>query len=124
MENPVWGITIDALIALEKNPAVTTREWQQSKLISFVADALAISKETGYDFQPLPLTSGTGVYCMFQADGAPKPKPGESIPNSHLTGGLKAWKGCIVIMRIVSADVTSPEYREAFETLVSGITKM
>lgn len=122
MENPVWAITIDVLIAQENDPAITTREWQQNKLISFVAGVLADSKQTDYDFQPLP--GGSGVYCVFQAAGAPKPKPGETIPNTHLTGGLKAWKGCVVITRILSADTTSPEYQEALETFATGIKKV
>lgn len=124
MENPVWNIRIDALVARESDPRVTDREWQQSKLMTFVAEALSIAEESDYRFHPLPALSGTGIYCVFTAHGAPDPPPGENVPGSRYTGGLKAWPGCVVIFRIISGDASSPEYQEAVQVFTHSFTKL
>ena len=120
MENPVWRINIQALIAADRSPQVTQREWQQSKLISFVSKAMTVANETDYNFQPLSLSQGTGIYCQFSAGGK---EPGSGDAEVYLTGGLKAWPGTVVIFRIVSDDVKSDEFREAFSVFTQSFVE-
>lgn len=114
MENPVWGISITAFLITDRERPITTTEWQRNELISRVANALSQAKEPDYNIQPLHPVSGTGVFCIF-TDGTYKRvedlPPGEYL---HLTGGIRSWRGCFVFFQIMSNDLTSPEYREAF----------
>jgi hypothetical protein len=123
MENPVWDIHIQGLVAAERDPNITKRAWQEDKLVTFVATAMQLAKEDDYTFHPLPVESGSGVYCLFTAQDATPPKPGEKNSGSYFTGGLKAWPGCVVIFRIVSPDKSSPEYQEAMDLFSYYVTK-
>jgi hypothetical protein len=120
MENPVWGIDMQALIAADRAPQVTQREWQQSKLISYVSKAMTVANETDYNFRPLTLSQGTGIYCQFSAGGK---ESGSGDAEVYLTGGLKAWPGTVIIFRIVSNDVQSDEYREAFSVFTQSFVE-
>ena len=114
IENPVWQISITAIVAAESDPKITTTEWQQNMLISECADALSQSKEGDYKFKPLGTKNGTGTYCIFTDSTL---KKGDSIPAGeyiNMTAGVKAWPGCLVFFKIMSNDVSSDEYREAF----------
>jgi hypothetical protein len=120
MENPVWPITIAAFIIAEADPAIVTNEWQRNHLI---ASALPDAKEKDYHFQPLHPVSGSGVLCVF-TDG--RYKSVDELPAGeflHLTGGVKAWRGCYVFFQIMSNDITSPEYLEALELFQTSFTK-
>ncbi len=123
MENPVWGIVIYAIVANDKNPAVTRREWQQSKLIEHMSQHVARASESDYAFKPFTPLKGTGLYCAFSAFGADKggePPPGET---THVTGGIKAWPGAVVLFQIFSNGVTSQEYHEAFDLFSWSFTE-
>jgi hypothetical protein len=123
MENPVWPINITAFIIAERDPAITTAEWQQNQLISRVADALPQAKEQDYNFQTLHPSSGTGVFCVFTDSTYKKPQDlplGEFL---NLTGGVKAWRGCFVFFQIMSNGTTSSEYQEAFQLCEKSFTK-
>lgn len=123
MENPVWPISITAFIIAERDPAITTTDWQQNQLISRVASALAQAKEQDYNFQTLHPSSGTGVFCVFTDSTYKKPQDlplGEFI---NLPGGVKSWRGCFVYFQIMSNDIKSPEYQEAFQLFEQSFTK-
>lgn len=123
MENPVWGISITAFLISDREHPLTTTDWQRNELISRVAGAFAQAKEADYNIQPLHPVSGTGVFCVF-TDGTYKRvedlPPGEFL---HLTGGVRAWRGCFVYFQIMSNDLTSPEYQEAFGLFETSFTQ-
>ena len=123
MENPVWDISMQALLAVERDPNVTKRSWQENRLVSFIAHALQLSQEDDYVFQSLPVSSGSGVYCVFTAQGAQALKPGERASGSHYTGGLRGWPGCVLVFAIISPDKTSPEYQEAIDVFSQHVTR-
>jgi hypothetical protein len=115
LDNPVWGIEIFAIVASERDPAVTTREWQESMLINHIAQHLSRARETDYGFKRLTPAKGTGIFCTFTSLGAGQvaaPQPGLS---THVTGGIKTWPGRVVLFHIFSNGVTSAEYQEAFD---------
>jgi len=122
MENPVWQISITAFLISDREHPLTTAEWQRNELISRVASALSQAKEADYNLRPLHPDSGTGVFCVF-TDGTYKRvedlPPGEFL---HLTGGIKAWRGCFVFFQIMSNDLTSLEYQEAFGLFETSFT--
>lgn len=123
MENPVWPIAITAFIIAEADPAIVTEEWQRNQVISRIASALPDAKEKDYNFELLRPVSGSGVFCVFtdaRYKAVAELPPGEYL---HLTGGVKAWRGCYVFFQIMSNDLTSPEYQEAFQLFVSSFTK-
>jgi hypothetical protein len=123
MENPVWDISIMGLIALEPDKSINQRAWQENKLVTFIASAMQLSREDDYTFHPLPVDKGSGVFCVFTAQGATPPRPGEKVSGACYTGGLKAWPGCLVIFRIISPDKSSPEYQEALDFFSYSVTK-
>jgi hypothetical protein len=123
MENPVWPIALTAFIIAEADPAIVTEEWQRNELISRVAGALADAKEKDYNIQPFHPVSGTGVYCVFTDARYKKAADLPAGEYMHLTGGVKAWRGCYVFFQIMSNDLTSPEYREAFQLFETSFTK-
>jgi hypothetical protein len=123
MENPVWGIVINALVVAESDPSVMRTEWQQNKLITFVGDSLSISKEKDYIFRPLNPDSGSGVFCTLSAEGADESRPAEPGAATRLTGGLRAWPGRVVVFRITSSSLKSEEYLEAFNIFRTGLSK-
>lgn len=112
MENPVWQIAVNALIFPEEDPANTTAEWQQNRLITYVADALSIAAEKDYNFRPLYPRRGSGTYVIFTdprvLSGRPLP-PGEY---AHLVGGVKAWRGTTIVFQILTNSVKTPEFEE------------
>jgi len=114
MENPIWGISISATVTPTTEADIQSSEWQQNLIVSFCADALSQSAEKDYKFKALEPKQGTGTYCIFTDARLANKK--ESIPKgefAHMTGGVKALKGCIVVFQVMSNDVTSEEYREA-----------
>lgn len=123
MENPVWGIGIFVIIASEPEPAVTTRTWQQSTLISHIAQHMSRARESDYVFKPLTPIKGTGIYCVFSAvepGEVVEPGPGQS---THVTGGIKAWPGRVILFHIFSNGVKSEEYQEAFDLFSWSFTE-
>jgi len=123
MENPIWPIAITAFIIADSNPAVVTEEWQRNEVISRIASALPDAKEKDYNFQPLHPVSGTGVFCVFTDARYKRVADLPAGEYMHLTGGVKAWRGCYVFFQIMSNDLTSPEYLEAFQLFETSFTK-
>jgi hypothetical protein len=121
MENPVWEISIIARVAPEPDPKCTTSEWQEQHLVTIMADALSQSKEMDYNFKPFKTKSGaTGTYCIFTDPTLKKGEPHKPNDYVNMTGGLKASRGYVVAFKIMSNDVNSPEYREAFALFTDG----
>ena len=115
LDNPVWGIQIQVVIAYRNEKAITTRQWQESKLIEHMAEVLSRAREDDYLFQPLSPTKGTGIYCTFSAPALDAGHAPEEIDVPYLTGGVKTWPRCVVLFKIQSRDLKSPEYQEALE---------
>ncbi len=123
MEDPVWPIAITALIVAASDPAITTEQWQRNELISRIAPTLPDAKETDYNIKPLHPASGSGVFCVL-TDG--RYQRVEDLPVGeymNVTGGVKAWRGCFVYFAIMSNNVTSPEYQEAFQLFQTSFTQ-
>lgn len=112
MENPVWEIRVSVLIFPEEDPANTTAEWQQNRLITFVADALSIAAEKDYNFKPLHPEKGSGTYVIFTD---PRVATGEPLPPeefANLVGGVKAWPGTTIVFQILANSLETPEFEE------------
>lgn len=123
MENPVWGIVIYAIVAADPDPAVTTWAWQQSKLVGHIAQHLSRAQESDYAFKPLTPIKGTGIYCVFSAPGAEQEGPVGPGLATHVTGGIKAWPGRVILFHIFSIGVKSEEYVEAFDLFSWSFTE-
>ena len=124
MENPVWEITVSAVVAMESDPEITTSEWQRNFLIGRLADVLPDAREADYNFKPFNPRSGTGLYCVFtDADlkEGDRPAPGTF---RHLTGGIKAWPGGGVFFVIMSNSIRTPEYQEILSVFRDSFQKM
>ncbi|MEI6463095.1 MAG: hypothetical protein WCQ89_00135 [Verrucomicrobiota bacterium] len=75
------------------------------------------SQEKGMQFEELEPRAGAGTYCVFtdvSLIGKAEVPAGEFL---HLTAGLKAWPGVVVVFRLFSNDTDSPEYRALMKTL-------
>ncbi|MGH8021116.1 MAG: hypothetical protein ACREIA_23120 [Opitutaceae bacterium] len=123
MENPVWHIVVSALIFPEEDPASTTTEWQQNRLITFVADALSIAAEKDYNFKPLYPKKGSGTYIVFTD---PRVAKGEPLPPeefANLVGGVKAWPGTTIVFQILTDSLTSPEFEEMMRVFTDSFER-
>jgi hypothetical protein len=121
MNNPVWQISVTAVVGQVSDPAVTSADWQRDFLIGRMAQALPDAKETDYNFKPLnPGPGQTGIVCVF-TDA--KYKTAEELPPNeflHMTGGIRAWQGGAIHFTIMSNSIKSPEYREVYEMFRTG----
>lgn len=123
MENPVWEIKMVALVIAERDPKITTADWQKDTLITLMAAALPLAKETDYNFKPLNPRTGTGTYVQFtdaELKKGDKLNPGEFL---HLTGGIRAWRGVFVHFQILSNDLQSEEFREVMDLFKTRFEK-
>jgi len=123
MENPVWQIVVSAFIFPEEDPANTTTEWQQNRLITFVADALSIAAEKDYNFKPLYPNRGSGTYVVFTD---PRVGRGEELPPgeyANLVGGVKAWVGTTIVFQILTNDLESPEFQEIMQVFTNSFQR-
>lgn len=92
-------------------------------MISRVADALSQAKEKDYEIRPLHPTSGSGVFLVFTDSIHKQPQDLPLGEFMNLTAGIKTWRGCFVYFQIMSNDVTSPEYPEAFQLFETSFTR-
>ncbi len=123
MENPVWQIMVSVLIFPEEDPANTTTEWQQNRLITFVADALSIAAEKDYNFKPLYPKKGSGTYIVFTD---PRVAKGEPLPPeefANLVGGVKAWPGTTIVFQILTNSLETPEFEEMMRVFTDSFEK-
>jgi hypothetical protein len=123
MENPVWQIAVAAIVSPEPDRANTTREWQENRLITFVADALAIAAEKDYEFQPLYPKSGSGVFLVFTDPRVAKREPLPPGEYAHLVGGVKAWPGTTIVFQILTNSITTPEFEEMMTVFRESFVK-
>jgi hypothetical protein len=75
------------------------------------------STEKGMQFEELEPRAGVGTYCVFTDSslvGRTDLPPGEYL---HVTAGLKAWPGVVVIFRFFSNDTDSPGYQAIMKML-------
>lgn len=75
------------------------------------------SVEKAMQFEELEPKFGAGTYCVFtdaKLVGQTELPPSEY---HHLTCGLKAWPGVMVVFRIFHNDPTSPAYRAVMALL-------
>ncbi len=79
------------------------------------------STEKAMQFEELDPRTGAGTYCVFtdvSLVGKDKLPPGEYL---HLTAGVKAWPGVLMIIRCFSNNTTSPEYQAIMAMLKNSV---
>jgi hypothetical protein len=77
------------------------------------------SVEHRYDFKPLAPRVGTGTYCTFtdaSLVGTTPPK-GEFL---HITTGVKAWPGWVIVFTLLSNNTTGKEYEALLAVVKDG----
>ena len=75
------------------------------------------SSEKGMQFEELEPRAGAGTYCVFTDSslvGRADLPPGEYL---HVTAGLKAWPGVVVIFRFFSNETDTPGYQAIMKML-------
>ncbi len=98
-------------------PARARKERMVELFESFVAG----SEEKAMRFEELEPRRGAGTFCVFTDTslvGRTDPPPGEYL---HLTAGLKAWPGVMVVFRLFSPDTTSADYLAGLKLLRESV---
>jgi hypothetical protein len=90
-------------------------------MVGFFQEVVAGSVEKAMEFQELSPRRGAGTFCVF-TDAALVGKA-ELPPNEyhHLTVGVKAWTGVMVVFRLFSQDVKSEAHLAALRVLRESV---
>lgn len=123
MENPVWRITLRVFISPEVPAEATTPEWQRDIVVRHSSQFLAASKEQDYHWQTLRPEEGSGVYCVFS--DAKARKVSELPPDSflHVVTGAKVIRGAVIYFQIWCNDLTTPEYSEIMDVVLTSFDR-
>ncbi len=98
-----------------------TARARREQMVEMFSDMVGASTEKGMQFEELEPKTGAGNYCVFtdaKLLGQKKLPPGEYI---HVTAGLKAWRGVVVIFRCFSNDTTSAPYQALMKMLRESV---
>ncbi|MEY4687073.1 MAG: hypothetical protein RIR76_1096 [Verrucomicrobiota bacterium] len=90
-------------------------------MVEFFQEYVAGSVEKAMEFQELSARRGVGTFCVF-TDAALVGKT-NLPPNEyhHLTAGLKAWAGWMVVFRLFSQDVKSEPHLAALRVVRESV---
>ena len=94
---------------------------RKEKMVELFNSFVAGSVEKAMRFEELEPRRGVGTYCVFtdaSLVGRTDLPPEEYL---HLTVGLKAWRGVVVIFRLYSQDTTSAAYQALLQLLRDGV---
>ena len=94
---------------------------RKEQMVELFDSFVAGSVEKAMRFEELEPRRGAGTYCVFtdaSLAGAASYPPGEYL---HLTAGLKAWRGVLVVFRLFSNDTTSAPYQAAMKLLRDSV---
>lgn len=100
--------------------AMTARS-RKERMVELFDELVAGSVEKAMQFEELEPRTGVGTYCAFtdaKLVGQTTFPPGEYL---HLTVGVKAWRGVMVVFRLFSNDLKSPAYQAALKLLRESI---
>lgn len=94
---------------------------RREKMVELFDRYVAGSVEKAMRFEELEPRRGAGTYCVF-TDAALVGRT-ELPPNEyhHLTAGLKAWPGVVVVFRLFSNETTSAGYQAALKLLRESV---
>jgi hypothetical protein len=90
-------------------------------MVEFFQEYVAGSVEKAMEFEELSPRRGAGTFCVF-TDAALVGKT-ELPPNEyhHLTVGVKAWSGTMVVFRLFSQDLKSAAHLAALRVLRESV---
>jgi hypothetical protein len=100
--------------------AMTPRS-RKERMVELFDDLVAGSVEKAMRFEELEPRTGAGTYCAFtdaKLVGQTTYPPGEYL---HLTVGVKAWRGVMVVFRLFSNDLKSAANQAALKLLRESI---
>jgi hypothetical protein len=82
------------------------------------------SSEKGMQFEELEPRTGAGTYCLFTDQklvGKASLPPNDYL---HVTAGVKAWPGVLVVFRCFSNDTTSEGYHAVMRMLRESVQEV
>lgn len=114
-------INLDLLFVPDPDGQAGTARARRERMVELFNDYVADSVEKAMRFEELEPRRGAGTFCVFtdaKLVGKTELPPNEYI---HLTCGVKAWPGVMVIVRLFSNDTTGATYQAAMRLLRESI---
>ena len=109
--DPKERLSVDLTILPDPEGMFMNARARKEKMVELFQQYVESSVEKAMQFEELEPRMGAGTYCVF-TDAALVGKttlpPGEF---HHLTVGVKAWPGVLVIFRAFSNDTKSDDYQ-------------
>lgn len=115
------GLSLDLSFLPDPEGQALRLRGRNERMVEFFEKLVAASVEKAMQFEELAPRRGAGTFCVF-TDAALVGKA-ELPPNEyrHLTAGVKAWAGVMVVFRLFSNDTTSEAYRAAMRVLRESV---
>lgn len=114
-------VNLDLLFVPDPDGQAGTARSRRERMVELFNDYVADSVEKGMQFEELEPRRGAGTYCVFtdaKLRGRTELPPGEYI---HLTCGVKAWPGVMVVVRLFSNDTSGAAYQAAMRLLRESV---
>ncbi len=115
------GLSLDLSFLPDPEGQALRLRGRNERMVEFFGEHVAASVEKAMQFEELAPRRGAGTFCLF-TDAALVGKA-ELPPNEyrHLTAGVKAWAGVMVVFRLFSNDTTSEAYRAVMRVLRDSV---
>lgn len=114
-------LSLDLVFVPDPRGETLRSRGRKEKMVELFDSFVAGSVEKAMQFEELDPRRGAGTYCVFtdaNLVGRTDLPPNEY---HHLTVGIKAWSGVMVIVRLFSQDTTSAEYQVLLKLLRESV---
>ena len=121
LNDTVRGVSLDLAFVPDPEGQALRLRGRNERMVEFFQEHVAASVEKAMQFEELTPRRGAGTFCVF-TDAALVGKA-ELPPNEyrHLTAGVKAWAGVMVVFRLFSNDTNAEAYLAAMRLLRESV---